>query len=130
MLWGINYIDKNTGKPIKDAKIAEQKIGTTIYAKAEIESIEGYTFDHFDRDSIIIEEKNNIITLYYTKDKENKRINNKEKDDKVIKVPTNVKEDKNTIKISNTEKNEYANQIVGFIYNGRKFNNNFRQNKN
>ena len=75
----INYLDSETGKPINIPKtVNNQEIGTTIYAKALIIDIDGYTFDEADKDSIIIKDGENVINLYYIKDTEEPNVEPKE----------------------------------------------------
>ena len=116
----INYLDTETGKPIKESKvITDQKVETTIYAKALIIDIANYTFDHFDKDSIIIKEGENTINLYYTKIEEPKKEPTKQ-EPKIIIVKTPeekpvVKEPDNSVRISNTGKSIYIDKVLGTI---------------
>ena len=113
----INYLDADTRKPIKEPKeVKDQKVDTTIYAKSLIVDIENYTYDHSDKDSIIIKEGENTINLYYTKNKEPIKII-------TVKVPDDkpeIKEPDNRVRVSNTGKSIYIDKIVGaaFIFVG------------
>ena len=109
----INYLDADTRKPIKESKeVKDQKVDTTIYAKSLIVDIENYTYDHSDKDSIIIKEGENTINLYYTKNKEPlKIITVKVPDDKPIS-----KEPDNRVRVSNTGKSVYIDKILGAAF--------------
>ena len=116
----INYLDADTRKPIKEPKeVKDQKVETTIYAKALIIDIANYTFDHFDKDSIIIKEGENVINLYYTKNEEPKNEQTKQEPKIIaVKIPEEkpvVKEQDNRVRISNTGKSTYIDKVLGMI---------------
>ena len=127
----INYLDINTGKSIKEPKVVtNQEINTTIYSKSLIIDIANYIFDHFDKDSIIIKDDNNIINLYYIKNEEPKQEEpNKEQPTqeqakqsvRIVTVRTSedkpiVKDSNNRVHISNTGKSTYIDKILGITF--------------
>ena len=127
----INYLDISTGKSIKEPKVVtNQEINTTIYSKSLIIDIANYTFDHFDKDSIIIKDDNNIINLYYIKKEEPKQ-EEPSKDQfmqeqakqsvRIVTVRTSedkpiVKDSNNRVHISNTGKSTYIDKILGITF--------------
>ena len=124
----INYLDSETGKPIKNPKeIKDQELGSTIYAKALIIDIDNYSFDHFDKDSIIIEESDNTINLYYTKNKiEEPKTEEKEQPKQEPKNETKPKTESNNkvvpqiknieiVKVKNTHKSNLPIYVLGLI---------------
>ena len=66
----VNYIEKGTGKEIKNAKIVKDKMfKEEVYAEDEVIDINGYNFDSYDKEKITIgtKEDENVIHLYYTR---------------------------------------------------------------
>ena len=123
----VNYLDAKTRKAIIEPKIVDdQELDTTIQAKSLIISIDNYTFDHADKESITIKEGENVINLYYNKNEQPK--NEQTKQAQTIKVVNAVvstnkpvtKESNERVRISNTGKSIYIDKIVGaaFIFVG------------
>ena len=64
----INYLDKETNEPIKQAKIVNNIIfNTEIKTTDEVINIDGYNYDSTDKENLVIGAENNVINLYYTK---------------------------------------------------------------
>ena len=64
----VNYIDKDTGKAIINAKTVEnQTFGAVIESEKEKIEIDGYNYDSVDKNTLTIGTGENAITFYYTK---------------------------------------------------------------
>ena len=64
----VNYIDKDTGKAIINAKTVEnQTFGAVIESEKEKIEIDGYNYDSVDKEKLTIGTGKNAITFYYTK---------------------------------------------------------------
>ena len=64
----VNYIDKDTGKAIINAKTVEnQTFGAVIESEKEKIEIDGYNYDSVDKEKLTIGTGENVITFYYTK---------------------------------------------------------------
>ena len=64
----MNYIDKDTGKAIINAKTVEnQTFGAVIESEKEKIEIDGYNYDSVDKEKLTIGTGKNAITFYYTK---------------------------------------------------------------
>ena len=64
----VNYIDKDTGKAIINAKTVEnQTFGAVIESEKEKIEIDGYNYDSVDKNTLTIGTGKNAITFYYTK---------------------------------------------------------------
>ena len=64
----VNYIDKDTGKAIINAKTVEnQTFGAVIESEKEKIEIDGYNYDSADKEKLTIGTGKNAITFYYTK---------------------------------------------------------------
>ena len=128
----INYIDADTGKPIKESKeIDKQEVETKIYTKSLVIDIDDYTFKNANTDYFVIKDnENTIINLYYSKnetlkEKEPTVVNIKIKDNTPsnnVKDTTNVKDTnnekptKNQVRVSNTGKTSYIPTILGTAF--------------
>ena len=128
----INYIDADTGKPIKESKeIDKQEVETKIYTKSLVIDINNYTFKNANRDYFVVKEnEDTIINLYYSKNETSKEkkptvVNIKIKDDtssNIVKNTTNVKDTNNEkptkdqVRVSNTGKTSYIPTILGTAF--------------
>ncbi len=65
----VNYLEKDTGKVLNEQKESMEEYGTEIQVSNEIIDIAGYKYDSADKESIVIKKENNIINIYYVKDK-------------------------------------------------------------
>ena len=64
----INYLEKETNEPIKQAKIVNNIIfNTEIKTTDEVINIDGYNYDSADKEILVIGAGENVINLYYTK---------------------------------------------------------------
>ena len=64
----VNYIDKDTGKAIINAKtVDKQEFGAVIESEKEKIEIDGYNYDSVDKNTLTIGTGENAITFYYTK---------------------------------------------------------------
>ena len=64
----VNYIDKDTGKAIINAKtVDKQEFGAVIESEKEKIEIDGYNYDSVDKEKLTIGTGENVITFYYTK---------------------------------------------------------------
>ena len=122
----INYIDADTGKPIKESKeIDKQEIETKIYTKSLVIDINNYTFKNANRDYFVVKEnEDTIINLYYSKNETSKEkeptvVNIKIKDDTPtnnVKNANNEKPTKDQVRVSNTGKTTYIHVILGTTF--------------
>ncbi len=78
----VNYLDKETKKPIETAKIATADLDQVITANNEVIPIENYTYDSSDKPSVTITttEDNNVLNLYYTINKYDFVVNHLDKE--------------------------------------------------
>ena len=66
----VNYLEKDTNKVLKQKKIVEnQTFETKINIVDEIIEINGYEYNSVDKEELTIGVKENIINIYYTKEK-------------------------------------------------------------
>ena len=64
----VNYLEKDTGDTIKDSKVVTGKtLKEVVDVIPEITSIDGFTYDSVDKNSLIIEADNNEINIYYNR---------------------------------------------------------------
>ena len=64
----VNYLEKGTDAVLHTAKTADkQTFGTVISSADEAITIDGYTYDSADKDTLTIGTGENVINLYYTK---------------------------------------------------------------
>ena len=128
----INYIDADTGKPIKESKeIDKQEVETKIYTKSLVIDIDNYTFKNANTDYFVVKEnEDTIINLYYSKNETSKEkepivVNIKIKDDTPtnnaknttnVKNTNNEKPSKDQVRVSNTGKTTYIHIILGISF--------------
>ena len=64
----VNYLEKGTNKVLHDAKQGGALVyGSTVKASDEKIDINGYKFDSYDKETLTIGTKDNVINIYYTK---------------------------------------------------------------
>jgi hypothetical protein len=64
----VNYLDKETKKPIHNPKTVENIVfGTKIKAKDEVINITNYKYDSTDKEELTINVNDNVINLYYNR---------------------------------------------------------------
>ena len=64
----VNYLEKDTGNVLHDAKQGGALVyGSTVKASDEKIDINGYKFDSYDKETLTIGTKDNVINIYYTK---------------------------------------------------------------
>ena len=64
----VNYLDKETKKPIHDPKTVENILfGTKIKSKDEVINITNYKYDSTDKEELTINVNDNVINLYYNR---------------------------------------------------------------
>ena len=72
----INYLDKDTNKPIKEASTNPAAYGEVIKVEEKVIPIDGYSFSYADpKEKLTIGTENNVINLYYTKNSYSYKIN-------------------------------------------------------
>ena len=68
LTYKVNYLEKNTNKTIAETKtVTNQVFNSTVNAKNQIISIDGYNYNSCSADTITIGTGENVIDLYYTK---------------------------------------------------------------
>ena len=64
----VNYLEKDTGNVLHDAKQGGAlTYGSTVNSSDEKINIDGYKFDSYDKETLTIGTKDNVINIYYTK---------------------------------------------------------------
>ena len=64
----VNYLEKDTGNVLHDAKQSGAlTYGSTVNSSDEKINIDGYKFDSYDKETLTIGIKDNVINIYYTK---------------------------------------------------------------
>ena len=64
----VNYLEKGTNRTIHAPKVTQNMtFGTEIISSKEVITINGYSYDSVDKDSLIITTGENVINIYYTK---------------------------------------------------------------
>ena len=64
----VNYLEKDTGNVLHDAKQGGAlTYGSTVNSSDEKINIDGYKFDSYDKETLTIGIKDNVINIYYTK---------------------------------------------------------------